>query len=90
MTILNSPVYVRRPFACCRRQRRSNPDPALAAVIFFIFLQVPYDSESLQFIAETRGQPLAAALAQQAPAGAHFRSCPAADCSAPVILSDSD
>jgi hypothetical protein len=37
-------------------------------------IQVPYDSDSLQFIAETRGEHVAAAFTRPMPAGAHFRS----------------
>jgi hypothetical protein len=44
------------------------------AMLFTFFDKVPYDGESLQFIAETRGTPAARALEQLAPAGAHFRS----------------
>ena len=63
MTILNSPVQVLQK-------------PRLEMSISFTstaFAQVPYDSESLQFIAETRGVHVAAALQQPMPAGAHFR-----------------
>ena len=40
---------------------------------FTKLLQVPYDSESLDFIAYSRGRHVAEALQQPMPAGAHFR-----------------
>ncbi len=62
MTILNSPIRVVKQ------------QPCLSFILRFIFLlQVPYDSDMLQFIAENRGEHVTKALQQPMPAGAHFR-----------------
>jgi hypothetical protein len=64
MTIFNSPIQVpQQPRLDIIIQSFAYPDVS----------HVPYDSESLQFIAETRGKHVAAALKHPMPAGAHFR-----------------
>ena len=75
MTILNSPIHVPQ------QQRCEEP----INFTYRAFAQVPYDSESLQFIAEARGVHVAAALQQPMPAGAHFR-LPSPDVSASVVV----